>query len=403
MKKDRLLGLSLATILICSIRDLIGASIFSVSPEMSYGTMRIFDLFYFYYFVHTLLLFYPSPAFSRLQKGALTLTLVLFIVAFARTQDISILVRSLRETVCPIAFLIAGGMIAKENPLALLSRNRLVQLLVITLLVSIAVGIKQMLTVDVLSDYWFYDYMTKNNIEIADAFNFIRNGLSRGTGLGFSPFSLGYFGLGMGIFGLVLLRLEDRLGYRSGPRIWRILPIACGLVACILSDSRLATASLGGLILLWWSRLSPKLIALTTVIVIYLFGVAFVEYLQDPSFNARFLQWGLRIEDGIFMNLFGSTMASGPKDGWVDSFILNFINNFGTLALVSYLVFVLSFAKGYAQRVTVFALTSLILVHTIVQALEYNVFLPLAFLSLGVLYGINRDLPTQSPRREIAI
>lgn len=360
--------------------------------------MRFFDFFYFLYFAYILRLFFPHSAFSRIQKGFLTLTLALFAVALARTGDIAILVRAFRETACPIAFLIAGAIAASdENLAAILARNRLPKILVLILLVSITVGITQMLTVEALSDYWFFDYMTKNKIEIAETYNFIRNGHSRGTGLGFSPFSLGYFGLGLGIFGLVLLIIEDRFHFRSR-LIWRVLPIVSGLIACFLSDSRLAAVSLGGLILLWWSRLSPKFLTIASILIVYLFGITFVNYLQDPSFNARFLQWGLRIEDGTIFNLFGSTMASGPKEGWADSFILNFINNFGILALATYLVFVLSFARGYMRRVTVFSLTTLIIVHTTIQALEYNVFLPLAFMSLGLLCGLNRNLPIKYTR-----
>ncbi len=403
MRKQSLILFSFIAILICILRDLIGAMVFWISPGLSFGVMRGFDFYYFYYFVYSLRLFYFSKAFTRAQKWALTLTLGLFIVSFARTGEVAILLRSFRETVCPIAFLIAGNLIISGNPQILLVQNRPIRILVFTLFVSIAVGVKQMLTVHELSDYWFYGYMSKNNIEIADAFNFIRHGFARGTGLGFSPFSLGYFGLGLGILGLVMLHVRERLDHPYGHRIWPILAITGGLVAGILSDSRLATVSLGGLVLLWWSKLSPKFIALISIIIIYLFGLTFVEYLQDPSFNARFVQWGISIEGGAFANLFGSSLASGPREVWADSFILNFINNFGILALIGYFFFVFSFARHYLRRVSVFALFSLIAIHAIVQALEYNVFLPLAYLSVGLIYGINRETPFQTSSRDVSI
>jgi len=390
MSTPRLFIITIGVLLISVLRDFIGATVFWASPLLSSALMRLFDLIYFGYFGYAVLAFCTHAAFTRFQRVVFSLAGLFVLISLLQTQDLSAFIRSSREILLPVAFLITGAMIGRDRKFRN-GRNQ-VALMVLygTLLVSLLIGIIQMATIHDFRDYWFYEYMVKNNIYVDESVSFIRNDIARGTGLGMSPFSLGYFGLGLTMLVFMDYQLYPARTQVRNAGLKLIAFLAAGIGACLVSNSRLALSCILLLTITWKSRLSPKIMIPVGALAVFLFGSALVDRLQDASLSGRFVQWGDAVLNGVTSRPFGSAIASGPAGVWFDSYILNFLTSFGILALLAVLVFIASFAHKFFSRTYVFVLMLVILLQVAVQALEYCPFMQLSLLSLGLYFGHTR-------------
>jgi hypothetical protein len=398
MNTSRLFTLTIVVLLIAVLRDFIGASVFWSSPFLSTTLMRLFDAIYFGYAAYGVRLCFTYKVFTGFQKKTFFILAVLVGISLIHTSEIAAFLRSTREVLLPSSFLIYGAIIGCD-PGFHRARSRVsFWILFGTLGCSIAIGAVQMVTIHDAKDYWYYEYMVKNNLYLDESINFIRNDIARGTGFGMSPFSLGYFGLGLAMFALMDYQLYPRCSSSRPVTLKFAAIVVAGLASCFVSNSRLALASLIFLLLFWKSRVSPKIAIPMGVLIAALFGPAFVEYLQDASFSGRFVQWGAALLDGTVLHPFGSAIASGPSGIWFDSYILNFLTSFGVLSLVCYVVLIGSFSPKVLSRIYIFSFMFVLVIQALIQALEYCPFIPLSLLALGFYFGNTRRTAMLPPK-----
>jgi hypothetical protein len=368
------------------LREWGGATLYRVDSSLSQILLRGIDVTYLLFFVLALHRLVRDRAFTRAQRLlGVGLALLVLVSTFVTTEPV-LLFRSIREAVLPTGFLVAGAVVGREtgeDP-----RGRFWRRALLTLLwVGSAVGILQALTVTSMEDYWFNHYATITG-EVFDEYNYIRFGRARGTGLGVSPFWLGYLALGLALFGFVRYRIDrTERPIDEADRRELAAALAGALVATLASGSRLAAASLVFVVVAMRWRLSPRVMVIVAVGLAAAFGRGAFEQIEDTSLLGRFDQVQTAVVDQLVGHPFGAPVPTGPTTIWFDSYLLNFIVTFGMPALLVLVGFVATFARGIARRTTVFAIAGVLLVQALLQALEYTVFLPLALFTLGLVHG----------------
>lgn len=382
MSAPRLAGLAMALVLLLATRDWLGAVATALDPNLGTAVLRLSDLAYAAFYGLALWLLFKAPGFTRWQRLAGLALQLLVLASFASLSEPGARFRSMREAVFPLAFLVAGAVVGRDEDAAPGDEAAALRWPAALLVLSIAVGAWQMFTVRSVADYWFYRHMFEAG-DALEEFNLIRDGHARGTGLGVSPFSLGYLGLGLGMVAYVRRALSP-----TPVPFWRdgtfLLLYTGGLLACLIADARLAAVSLLAIAFLDHVRIPPVVVTLAAGAGVYLYGAAFIESSEDTSLYGRITQWGLAFAEGMLGHPFGAPVPTGPASIWFDSYFLNFTVSFGFAALACLVVFVALFSRGTWRHGLTFSIVAVLFSQCLMQALEYTVFLPLALYSLGL-------------------
>jgi hypothetical protein len=386
MSASRTYRFAMALLFAQGLREWAGATLFLADPALSQVLLRSLDVAYLAFYALALRRLLRDEAFTRAQR-VLGIGLALLAVASTLvTTEPLLLFRSIREAVLPTAFLVAGAVVGREASEDAGGRSWRRALLVL-LWIGNAVGVLQALTVTSLEDYWFYRYASTTG-EVFDEHNYIRFGQARGTGLGVSPFWLGYLGLGLALLGYVRYRVDRaERAVEPGDRRDLAAALAGALVAALASGSRLAGASLLFVVAAMRWRLSPRLMLLLGGVLAAALGPGALGAVEDTSLLGRFDQLQLAVVDQLVGHPLGAPVPTGPTTVWFDSFVLNFIVTFGMPAFLVLVALVATFARGIGRRPTVFAVAAVVLVQALLQALEYTVFLPLGLFTLGLVHG----------------
>jgi len=387
MRSNRFATLSVCLVIGLAVRDWVGAFLYGLEPSIASAVLRGLDGLYLLFYALAIWSVVVDQSFSRLQRGLAICLQVCLLAALALTREPMLLFRSIREMVFPVAFVIAGVVMARfpSERLDTLAARALLSVLA----VAIAVGVIQVLTVTSVEEYWFFKHLS-NTGEMFDDFNYFRDGGARGTGLGFSPFSLAYLGLGAALYAAVRLRPGERDETRTSEKLRYGILLGAGILACIVSRSRLALVTSMVVPIAMRLRIRPWLGAMAIALLVAGAGTSLFDGVEDTSVLGRVDQWGGAALEGILTHPFGASIPTGPLGIWFDSYVLNFIVSFGYISLLAVVILIASFAGDAIRKSSTFAVVAAIVGQSVLQALEYTAFLPLALLSLGLLYGYTR-------------
>lgn len=381
---------ALGLLVLVSVRDAIAVGLHVVDPIAALLWIRLVDTAYFVFYAAAITVFLQARS-APLILTITTLALhAAVLIAIALADEHSSYLRSIRETILPLGFLFAGWIVGAESSPTLLRPRSLLTWLGALLAVSVLTGLVQRLTILQMDDYWFTRYLAANH-EVFDEFNYIRDDSARATGLGFSPFVLGYLGLGFAVLAFTLNSLTAKSSRdRFAPAFMAFLAM-CAL-ACFLAGTRLALASLLALPLLKY--LSPRQvgilipIAIGSALLFLLYGN--VEEAGDASTWGRVEQWSTTIAETNTIAALGAGFATGPGGLWFDSFLLNFCLTFGVVAAALYFCLLTACVMIGRKNPITFGLAMVIGFQYLLQSLEYTIFMSAALLSLGLISGAAR-------------